>query len=133
VDPHARFAATPVNRFLGLLLVARSATRSEVELPLRPELFQEEGVVHGGILALLADTAAVYLLHPELGEHRTMTSIDFSMHFLAAGLLQQGPLRALATLLRAGRSVAVCESIVQQGDRMLAKGTFTYLLKDRAP
>lgn len=131
MDPFATFDRTPCNRFLGFRLLARSPERAEVALPLRAELLQEEGVVHGGLIAALADTAAVYLLWPDLGPARSMTSIEFKLNFLGAGRGDGGPLRAVATLLRQGSTVAVCESEVFQGDRRIAKGTFTYLLRDR--
>lgn len=127
----ARFAATPSNRLLGSRLLARSKDRVELELPVRGELLQEEGVVHGGLLTTLADTAAVYLVWPDLQPDRTMTSIDFAMTFLAPGLPDRGPLRAVAVPLRIGRSVAVCESTVSQDGVLLCKGTFHYLLRDR--
>ncbi len=132
-DLAAIFAATPANRLLGARLVARSPQRVELELPVRAGLLQEEGVVHGGFLAALADTAAVYLVWPDLPPDRTMTSIDFAMTFLAPGLPDRGPLQAVAVPLRLGRSVAVCESTVSQGGALLCKGTFHYLLRDRHP
>jgi uncharacterized protein (TIGR00369 family) len=136
IDVAATFAATPANRLLGLRLVSRTPQRVEIEMPMRADFAQEGGVVHGGLLALLADTTAVYLLWPELQPDRTMTSIEFKVNFLAAGRPDGSALRAVATVLRLGRSVAVCESEVFQADVRLCKGTFTYLLRDqprRAP
>lgn len=129
----AAFAATAVNTLLGSRLVHRSPQRVELELPVRRELLQEEGVVHGGLLTTLCDTAAVYLVWPELQPARTMTSIDFHVTFLAAGRPDRGALRAIATPLRIGRSVAVCESAVWQGEVLLCKGLFQYLLREREP
>jgi uncharacterized protein (TIGR00369 family) len=51
-------------------------------MPARAEFAQEYGVVHGGILAALADTAAVYLTLPHLTDAEGMTSIDFKGNFL---------------------------------------------------
>jgi uncharacterized protein (TIGR00369 family) len=130
--PHdATFAATPCNRWLGLVLVERSAQRVVVELPVRAELLQEEGVVQGGILTALADTCAVWLLWPDLGPTRTMTGVDCAMQFLGAGRADGGPLHAVATPLRVGGTIAVCESVVTQEGRLVAKGTFTFLLRER--
>ena len=72
MDPSA-FERTPVNRWLGFRLVSRSAQRVELEQDVREEMLQEAGVVQGGLLTALADTAAVYLLWPDLGEARAMT------------------------------------------------------------
>jgi len=121
------FADVPVNRFLGLLLRSRNAQRVELELPLREELLQEGSVVQGGILTALADTAAVNLLWPHLPADRTMIGTSCSMQFLAAATLERGPLRAIASPLRKGRTMAVCESEVFQGERRIAKGTFSFL------
>lgn len=127
----ARFAATPVNAWLGMRLRHRSPERVEVELPVRAELLQEEGVVQGGVLTALADTAAVWLLWPDLPPARTITGLGCSMHFLASATLAGGPLLATATPVRIGGTIAVGESTVHQGDRLVAKGTFTFLLRDR--
>ena len=131
MDASAQFAATPSNRWLGLVLVERSAQRAVVELPVRAELLQEEGVVQGGILTALADTTAVWLLWPDLGPHRAMTGVDCAMQFLGAARAGGAPLRAVATPLRVGGTIAVCESVVTQGERLVAKGTFTFLLRER--
>jgi uncharacterized protein (TIGR00369 family) len=131
VDPSKTFAATPCNRWLGLRLVQRSLQRVEVELPVRAEFLQEEGVVQGGILTALADTAAVWLLWPDLDPMQAMTGTGCSMQFLAAGTLDGGPLRAVATPLRVGRTLAVSECEVHQSGRLVAKGTFTFLFRSR--
>lgn len=101
-----------------------------VELPVRRELLQEAGVVQGGILTALADTAAVWLLWPDLGPGCSMTGIDCSMQFLGAGRADGGALVATATPLRIGRTIAVCESRIEQDGRLVAKGTFTFLRRD---
>jgi uncharacterized protein (TIGR00369 family) len=131
VDPAATFASTPCNRMLGLVLRERSPARVVVELPVRDDLLQEEGVVQGGILTALADTTAVWLLWPDLGPERRMTGIDASMQFLGAGRRGRGPLVATATPLRIGGTIAVCETVVEQDGRLVAKGTFTFLLRPR--
>ena len=126
-----RFATTPCNRWFGFRLVHRDRERVVVELPVRNEFVQEEGVVQGGVITALADTTAVWLVWPDLPESRAMTGIECSMRFLAPALASGGPLTATATPLRVGRTIAVCETIVQQDGRAVAKGTFTFLLRDR--
>lgn len=131
MDPAARFAATPCNQLFGFRLRNRSAEQVEIELPVRAEFLQEEGVVQGGILTALADTAAVWLLWPYLPADRVMTGTDASMHFLAAAVGGGAPLVATAVPLRIGRTIAVCESTIRQGDRLVAKGTFSFLVRQR--
>lgn len=123
----AVFARTPCNRLLGLQLVARSHERAEVLLPMRDELLQEAGLVQGGLLTALADAAAVWLLWPELPAGRTMTGTDCSVQFLRPARAEGGDLRAIATLVKGGRTLAVVDSHVHQGERLVARGTFTFL------
>lgn len=133
MDPAAIFARTPCNRLLGIELVSGSKERVELTLPVREDFLQEEGVVQGGILTALADMAAVYLLWPYLPDDRAMTGTSCSMHFLAGATVAGGPLRAVATPLRVGGTMAVCESELFQQGRRIAKGTFTFLLRQRRP
>jgi acyl-CoA thioesterase len=126
----AAFAAIPTNRLLGMELVRAGADGAEVALRLRPELVQEQGVVHGGILATLADTAAVYLTLPTLAPDERMASIEFKVNFLAPAWgdgPEAAPIRAVARPLKAGRRVVVCEARVLQGERLVLAGTFTYM------
>jgi len=125
------FERTPCNRWLGFRLIERSAARVTIAQDITKDMVQETGVMQGGLLTSLADTAAVYLLWPDLGEDRTMTGTTVSMQFLGGAHLDLGELIAKAVPLRVGRTIAVCESIIHQGDRLIAKGTFTFLLRDK--
>ena len=76
----------------------------------------------------LADTAAVYAILSGLQGDRRMTSIEFKVNFLAAAWPQRGALHAVATLVRRGRRIAVCESAVFQDGNELLRGLFTYVV-----
>lgn len=122
------FEKTLLNQFLGLQLLQSNAEGGKVTLPDCAHLTQEGGVVHGGILSTLADTAAVYAIIPHLADGVTMTSIEFKMNFFRPGRAEDGELMASAKILKAGRTVNVCESKVMQGGKELAHGIFTYLV-----
>jgi uncharacterized protein (TIGR00369 family) len=122
------FAATPVNRFLNARLVERTPQRVEVRAPVSAETLQEYGIVQGGILGTLADTAAVYLLIPEAMERGRVNAVEFKMNFLRPATRDGGDLVAVATPVRIGQRIAVGEVNITQGDRHLALGTFTYLV-----
>jgi len=92
---------------------------------------KEGGVVHGGTVSTLADTAAVYTLHPYLTENQSMTSIEFKMNFLSPVLIENGDLLAQANLVKRGRKVALCDVEIYQKEKLVAKGLFTYLIFKR--
>lgn len=127
----AELARMPVAHHLGYRVLERSADEAVLAQPARPEYAQVEGVVHGGLLGTLADTAAVYVLYPELPEGTGLTSIEFKLNFLRPALLGRGELRARARLVQRGRTVSLCDVEVEQGDRLVAKGLFTYATVQR--
>jgi uncharacterized protein (TIGR00369 family) len=127
------------NRLLGITLKQRDDSSATVAMAARAELAQEYGVVHGGFLAALADTAAVYALLPKLAAGEGMTSIEFKVNFLAAADPEGGEIAARATIVKAGRTIRVAQVDVHQSaptgpratggvPRHVLTGVFTYLV-----
>ena len=127
-DVAAKFGGVPVNAHLGFELRAHDPSGAVVAFTPRPEHAQEYGVVHGGLLSALADTAAVYALHPFLAAGEGMTSIEFKVNFLAAARPGAGEMVARSTMVRRGRTVAVLRADVTQGETHVLTGVFTYML-----
>ena len=121
----------PIGRSLGFRLIERSPAVATLAMPVRADLLQIEGVVHGGVLATLADSAAVFLLCAHIPDDRKMTSIEFKLNFLRPALLGKGDLVARAALVQRGRKIALCDVDVLQGEAIVAKGLFTYLFFER--
>jgi uncharacterized protein (TIGR00369 family) len=94
----------------------------------RPEMAQEYGVVQGGILSGLADTAAVYLVIPDAMQRGRVHGIEFKMNFLRPAHADGSELVAVATPVKIGRRIAVCSVEISQSDRVVASGLFTYLI-----
>lgn len=131
VDPRASelFSRTPSNVLLGARLVARTRERVEVRMAARPEMAQEYGVVQGGILSALADTAAIYLLIPDAMERGHVHGLEFKINFVRPARADGSELTAIATPVKIGMRIAVCSVDVVQEDRLLARGTFTYFIE----
>ncbi|HWL95287.1 MAG TPA: PaaI family thioesterase [Phycisphaerae bacterium] len=121
------FARVPVNRYLRLALRERTNDRCAVCAEILPEYTQEHGVVHGALVTAFADTAAVWLFHPELAEGHSMTSVEFKVNFLSPAFLDRGPLIAEAALVRRGRRIGVAQADVRQRDELILRGLFTYM------
>jgi uncharacterized protein (TIGR00369 family) len=123
------FSRTAANRFLGTRLMLHTPERVEVRMAARAELAQEYGIVQGGFISALADTAAVYLLLPGAMDRGTVNGIEFKMNFLRPAQTDGTDLLAVATPVKIGRRIAVCSVDVMQGERLVARGTFTYLIE----
>lgn len=119
---------------LGLVLVSAGDEVVELALPLQARFLQGQGIVHGGVLATLADSAAVLALFPRAGDAaQGLSSIEFKLNFLRPAVLDAGDVHARALVLRRGRRVGVCEVELRQAERTIAKGLFTYLYLDANP
>ncbi len=101
-------------------------------MEMKQDQLQEEGVLHGGIISAMADTAAVYSFYPDLESTRMMTSIEFKVNFLNAALPGKGALIAESKILKRGKRTGVCEVEVTQAGKLVAKGIFTYLFFERS-
>lgn len=116
---------------LGLKLVDSGEDSVELALPLQARFLQGQGIVHGGVLATLADSAAVLALFPRPDDAaQGMSSIEFKLNFLRPALPDAGDVHALARVLRRGRRVGVCDVELAQAGRTIGKGLFTYLYLD---
>ncbi len=130
------FEEAPAYQALGMRLDRLGPSSYRVLLT-EPEKFaQETGVVHGGILTTVADTAAVYAILPTLSPLSEIACATLSMSFLRPGLPDGSELIGTSRVLKAGRRITLCESDVHQDGRLLARGTFTFIVdrrKSRSP
>lgn len=116
----------PFHRWLGVKLVAVEAGKVVLELPWRDEFVSdpEVGYTHGGILASFVDIAADYAIAAEIG--RGVPTIDLRVDFHKIAL--PGPLRAEASIIRSGRTVATAEARIYGRDgSLVASGRGAFL------
>ena len=79
---------------------------------------QIHGVVHGGILASLADTVGALAAYPLLPRKTRLATVEMKINYLEP--VDRGKIVAEAKLLRLGRSLAVVQCEVQGADGTLA-------------
>ena len=101
-----------------------SGAQNEIEIG--PQHFNPYGVVHGGVIYSLADTAMGAVLAPELAESERTATIEIKINYLAA--VREGTIRASTTVVNRGRRVAVLESDVFNGDRLVAKALGSFAI-----
>lgn len=118
-------ADQPFSAMLGASLDAFETGSAQLSLPLAPHLLQQDGFVHGGVLAYLADNALTYAGGSVLG--KVLTS-EFKINYLRPAK-DADRLVAVATVVGNGKSQAVCRCDIfldRGGDRKLcaaAQGT----------
>ena len=116
---------------LGMRDVEESAERMVIEMDNRPDLVNVRGALQGGLLATLIDIAAGRLARNVVGPHRDVTTADMNVHFLSP--IIEGPARAEATIVRAGRRMVVTSvDVVDVGrDRLATRATLSFAVLDR--
>lgn len=91
-------------RFLGMRLVEAERGAASVALELREELTRHEGLMHGGALASLMDTASAFAVLSTLAEGERTVTVDLTVHYLRPVLA--GEVTARARVLSKGRRIA---------------------------
>jgi uncharacterized protein (TIGR00369 family) len=87
------------------------------------------GVVHGGVIATLLDTAAGCAVHATLAAGEAYTSLDLSTKFVRPMTLDSGVVRAEGRVLHRGSRTAVATAtLVDSRGRLLAHATSTLML-----
>jgi len=93
-------------------------------------LTQQQGYLHGGVLASLADVACGYAALTMMPEDREVLTVEFKINFLKAAKTDR--LIAVGQVVQSGRSLTVCEGSVFNAARttLLAKMTATMMAVD---
>lgn len=118
------FEEAPISRITGQRLLACGHGAAEVLLPFCSDFSQGKGVVHGGIVTLIADTAG-YFAAASLGYSHLATA-QLSVNLLAPARAED--LVAMGRVLSAGKRLVVCELQVIAGasSACIAAGLGTY-------
>ena len=109
----------PFAHFMGMTitLVTRDCVRGE--LPVREELGNRNGVLHGGALMALADNLGGTAATVNLGEGQGTTTIESKTNFFAT-IAVGDVAKAECTPLHRGRTTMVWQTRVTRGDGRLA-------------
>jgi uncharacterized protein (TIGR00369 family) len=125
----ALLALQPFSVLIGAELHALEIGRCELQLPVRPDILQQNGFVHGGVVSYAADNALTYAGGTAL-DGAVVTS-EFKINYLRPAVGER--LVARAEAVHSGKSQAVCRCdvfVVSQGTEKLcavAQGTITRL------
>ena len=116
-------------RLLGIEFVGAGPGSATFALEVRPELMRQGGLMHGGALASLIDTAAAFAVMTLLPAGRHTVTVDLTLHFLRPAL--QGRVEATARVLRSGRRVAtVSVEAADPSGKLISTATTTYLIME---
>ncbi|MGB7435573.1 MAG: PaaI family thioesterase [Candidatus Acidiferrum sp.] len=99
--------------------------RAIFRLDVRPRHKQIHGVVHGGILAALADTAAAIAAYTVVPRGVELATLELKINYLEP--VPGGRVKADARVLRGGRNFVVAEcEIFNESGSLAAKALLTF-------
>lgn len=102
----ASFDQQQAMRLIGAELISVTAGEVEIALPYRPELTQQQGFVHAGVITTLLDSACGYAALTAMPEGSEVVSVEFKVNLLAPAVGQR--FRAVGKVRRAGKTLVVC-------------------------
>jgi uncharacterized protein (TIGR00369 family) len=106
----------PINHF-GFRLKKAERGRAVFSMPVLDLHKQIHRVVHGGVLATLADTAGGFAAFLAAPAHSRVVTVEMKMNFLEA--VDHGEIRADARVIRQGKHFSVVDCDVTDSDRRL--------------
>jgi uncharacterized protein (TIGR00369 family) len=120
-------ASVPYAHLLGIELGHVSPGAATLGLDVRKELTQNHGVVHGGAIASLIDTAMAFAIISQLAPRERVTTVDLTISYLRP--LTVGRINAVAKVVRAGRRIFVVSADVFGEDGKLAATALSTYIK----
>jgi len=124
---HEAFASVPYAKLIGLELGQMKPGEANLHLNIRDELKQNQGVVHGGAVASLIDTAAAFAVVTRLEPGERVTTTDLTIHYLRP--ITSGRLTATARIVRGGRRLFVLTVQVTNDHEVLVATAVTGYIK----
>jgi uncharacterized protein (TIGR00369 family) len=116
----ARLAASAFHTWAGMDVVEASPGVVTVAMDVEERHVNLQGLVHGGMLAILADTACGLSIRSAMEPGRLHVTADMDIHFLSPA--KPGRLVGRGKAIKVGRSLAFAEASIEDGEgRLLAK------------
>ncbi|MBL8349063.1 MAG: PaaI family thioesterase [Burkholderiaceae bacterium] len=126
-SPHdGRARRIPFLQTIGAQLTREAAGVAVVQLDLRPDLLNNHGGGHGGVVMSLLDSAMANAALSKIDYRREVVTIDMHIAFMKPAT---GRLTATGRAMGGGRKVCFCEAeIVDEAGEVTARsmGTFRY-------
>ena len=98
---------------IGASLAAVDKGETEIRLPYRADLTQQKGFVHGGIIGMIADSAAGYAAYSLMPASASLVTVEYKMNILAPA---RGALVAKGKVIKSGRTLTVARAEVYAED-----------------
>lgn len=126
-DVRERMRSSNTAKQLGFVIEKAERGKVTIRMPVKALHKQVYGVVHGGVLAALADTAGGLATYMDCPRGTRVATVEMKINFLEA--VEVGPVFAEAVVVRRGRHIAVVDCDVRDKlGRLVAKALMTFFV-----
>ena len=119
--------SVPYAHLLGIELDEVGNGTATLGFEVRKKLTQNHGVVHGGAIASLIDSATAFAIISLLAPREKVTTVDLTISYLRP--LTNGRVTAVAKVVRSGRRLFVVSADVLDSDGKLAATALSTYIK----
>jgi uncharacterized protein (TIGR00369 family) len=118
---------SPYPTHMRMVLTQIEIDRADVVIALDECHLQPYGIVHGGVVATIIDTATFWAAFLRLPEEAGLVNMDLKLNYLQS--VVDGKLIARGTCLRSGRSISYSEArVYDENENLVAHGTSTLMV-----
>jgi acyl-CoA thioesterase len=121
------FQAPPIWNLLGIEVVETRDGYAKLIMPFSEKLTQAYGIVHGGAVFTLADSAVAVSVASLVKPNRKFVTVEMKINFLEP--IREGIIEATAVVLRKGR-IMPAEVDIINNQELVAKAIATYIILD---
>ena len=122
-----RVKGSPFHQWAGITLLSVGDGRAEVAMDLDDHHFNPQGIVHGGVIAAIADTSVGLALRSMLRPGLTHRTAQLNVHFLSKG--EGTRIIGRGRSLHLGQRMGYGEAEVSDVDgRLLARASATFIV-----
>ena len=117
---------SPYPSHMSMRIAAIDLDKATIEIELGQCHLQPYGIVHGGVLATLIDTATFWAVFMRIADDAGLVNIDLKLNYFKP--VEKGLLRAEGVAIRSGKSISYAEARVLDADGdLIAHGTSTLM------
>lgn len=118
--------ASPFPDHMAMRLMEVALDRAVLDLNTARCHLQAFGIVHGGVLATLIDTATFWAVYMRIPEGAGLVNIDLKLNYLKP--VESGLLVAEGRAIRSGNSISYAETnVLNEKRELIAHGTSTLM------
>ena len=104
------FSRQAALELIGAQLVSVQPGEVVIALPFRPDLLQQHGYIHAGLITAIVDTACGYAAYSLMSPDSAVLTVEFKVNFLSPA--SGDCFTATGRVVKPGKAITVCQGEV---------------------